>query len=145
MVTVWHYRLLSANKCLCSIYVLHSGRIIFITPLLLIYLSYYGLHSMSSIFFQNVLFLSLGIFEWIPNHRLNLPTAFPCRHVYHTTACIVCQYLFFEKILFTRLQKPAKLHKHWKNCMKKSFFVKSFFLLKAKIKVRQIILSAYRV
>lgn len=64
---------------------------------------------MSSTFFEKVLFLSLGIFEWIPNHRLNLPTAFPYRHAYHTTVTVGCQY-FFENIFiytFIKARKPV--------------------------------------
>ena len=53
--------------------------------------------------------------------------------------------LFLKIFLFTRLRKPANPHKYRLFGMKKSFFVKNYFLLKRKIKVVGIRQSAYKV
>ena len=100
---------------------------------------------MSSTFLKKVLFAALGIFLWIPEpplelaDRLSLSTRLS--YYCHSRLSI----LFLKIFLFTRLQKPANPHKHWENCMKKSFFVKNYFLLKRKIKVVRIRQIAYRV
>lgn len=96
-------------------------------------------------FFEKVLFTVLRIFLWIPEplfELVDLPSLSTRLSYYcHSRLSI----LFLKIFLFTRLQKPTNPHKHWENCMKKSFFVKNYFLLKRKIKVVQIILSAYKV
>lgn len=83
--------------------------VIFSTPLLLMYLSYYAIGSMSSTFLKKFYLLLQEFFCGFQNHRLNLPTAFPYRHVYTTTPQVFCQQ-FFENIFiytFTKVCKPA--------------------------------------
>nr|DAR15838.1 MAG TPA: hypothetical protein [Caudoviricetes sp.] len=46
--------------------------VIFSTPLLLMYLSYYLKGRLSSTFFKKILFVALGIFLWIPEPPLEL-------------------------------------------------------------------------
>ena len=83
--------------------------VIFSTPLLLMYLSYYCNSSLSSTFLKKFYLLLQEFFCGFQNHRLNLPTAFPYRHAYHTTVTVGCQY-FFENIFiytFTKARKAA--------------------------------------
>lgn len=85
--------------------------------------------------FEKVLFTVLGIFLWIPEplfelvDRLSLST----RLSYYCYSRL--SILFLKIFLFTRLRKPANPHKYRLFGMKKSFFVKNYFLLKRKIKV----------
>lgn len=85
-------------------------------------------------FFEKVLFTVLRIFLWIPEplfelvDRLSLSTRLS--YYCHSRLSI----LFLNIFLFTRLQKPANPHKYRLFGMKKSFFVKNYFLLKRKNK-----------
>lgn len=85
-------------------------------------------------FFEKVLFTVLRIFLWIPEplfelaDRLSLST----RLSYYSQGSL--SIAFLKIFLFTRLQKFANPHKYRLFGMKKSFFVKNYFLLKRKNK-----------
>lgn len=111
--------------------------VIFSPSLLSMYLSYYGLHSLSSTFLKKFYLLLQEFFLWIPKPPLE-----HCRLSFPVDTFILLRITqnvntFLKIFLFARLQKPANPHKYRLFGMKKSFFVKNYFLLKRKNKGRQ--------